>query len=199
MKSKILNVLRDSVKILVLVLLICLIYKLNIFSIFICVLGAVIFQIFFEKEEKIRKKYLDKFHDVVLYMEQMIYSFKKQPKIRMALSDAQKVCSNHMKEMIEEVILNIDSKMTENIYEEALEVLKSEYDCKRLWSLHEFIIKIEKHGGDYENYIDILLEDIKEWGDRVSLYIKSVDRIKRNVLISIISTLIQRHRRFPQL
>ncbi len=106
MKSKILNVLRDSVKILVLVLLICLIYKLNIFSIFICVLGAVIFQIFFEKEEKIRKKYLDKFHDVVLYMEQMIYSFKKQPKIRMALSDAQKVCSNHMKEMIEEVILN---------------------------------------------------------------------------------------------
>ncbi|MCI9616415.1 MAG: hypothetical protein HFG31_00255 [Eubacterium sp.] len=190
MKSKILNVLRDSVKILVLVLLICLIYKLNIFSIFICVLGAVIFQIFFEKEEKIRKKYLDKFHDVVLYMEQMIYSFKKQPKIRMALSDAQKVCSNHMKEMIEEVILNIDSKMTENIYEESLEVLKSEYDCKRLWSLHEFIIKIEKHGGDYENYIDILLEDIKEWGDRVSLYIKSVDRIKRNVLISIISTLV---------
>lgn len=190
MKKKIFNLLKDSVRILLIILLICLIYKLNVISICICIIGALIFQVFFEKEERTRRKYLDKFHDVVLYMEQMIYSFKKQPKIRMALSDAQKVSSNRMKEMIEEVIVNIDSKMTEDIYEESLDIIGKEYDCKRLWSLHEFIIKIEKHGGDYENYIDILLEDIKEWGDRVSLFIKSVDRVKRNVLISIISTLV---------
>lgn len=184
------NVLKDAVKILALVLMICLIYKLNVFSIFICIISTVIFQMFYEKEVKVKKIYLDKFHDAILYMEQIIYSFKKQPKIRMALSDAQKVSSNRMKEIIEEVIVNIDSKITENIYEESLDIIKNEYDCKRLSSLHEFIIKIEKHGGDYENYIDILLEDIKEWGDRVSLFIKSVDRVKRNVLISILSTLV---------
>ena len=190
MSNNILKVLKDAIKILILVLVICLIYKLNLFSILICLSGAVVFHIFLEREEKVRKKYLDKFYDVILYMEQMIYSFKKQPKIRLALSDAQKVSSKRMKEMIEEVIVNIDSKMTEKIYEESLDIIRKEYDCKRLRSLHEFMIKIEKHGGDYENYIDILLEDIKEWGDRVSLFIKNVDRVKRNVLISIFSTLI---------
>ena len=95
-----------------------------------------------------------------------------------------------MKEIIEEVIVNIDSKMTDKIYEESLEIIRREYDCKRLRSLHEFLIKIEQHGGEYENYLDILLEDIKEWGDRTSLFIKNVNRVKRNVIISIFSTLI---------
>ena len=190
MKDKIIKILKDSIKILGLVFVVCIVYKLNIISIVICLAGAVAFNILFQKEEKIRRKYLNKFHDVVLYMEQMIYSFKKQPKIRLALSDAQKVSSNRMKEIIEEVIVNIDSKMTDKIYEESLEIIQKEYGCKRLRSLHEFIIKIEKHGGEYESYIDILLEDIKEWGNRVSLFIKNVDRVKRNVLISIFSTLI---------
>lgn len=190
MKDKILKVLKDAVKILVLVLIICLVYKLNIFCILICLAGTVGFNILFQKEETTRIRYLNKFHDVVLYMEQIIYSFKKQPKIRLALSDAQKVSSNRMKEIIEEVIVNIDSKMTDKIYEESLDIIRQEYDCKRLRSLHEFIIKIEKHGGDYENHIDILLDDVKQWGDRISLFIKDVDRVKRNVLISIFSTLI---------
>lgn len=190
MKDKILKALKDAVKILALVLIVCLVYKLNIFCILICLAGAVVFNILYQKEERIRIRYLNKFHDVILYMEQMIYSFKKQPKIRLALSDAQKVSSNRMKEIIEEVIVNIDSKMTDKIYEESLDIIRQEYDCKRLRSLHEFIIKIEKHGGDYENHMDILLDDVKQWGDRISLFIKEVDRVKRNVLISIFSTLI---------
>jgi hypothetical protein len=142
------------------------------------------------KEEKKRETYLRRFQDVVLYMEQIIYSFKKQPKIRPALLDAQKVSSREMKEIIEEVTVNIDSKMTDQIYEESLNIIQEEYDCKRIRSLHEFIIKIEKHGGEYENYIDILLEDIKEWNDRTLLFIQDVNRARRNVLISIFSTLI---------
>ena len=47
-----------------------------------------------------------------------------------------------MKEIIEEVIVNIDSKMTDKIYEESLEIIRREYDCKRLRSLHEFLINI---------------------------------------------------------
>lgn len=190
MEDKILKRLKDSAKILILVLIVCLIYKLNIFCILVCLAGAAVFHMLFQKQQQIKEKYLNKFHDVLLYMEQMIYSFKKQPKIRPALSDAQKVSSNRMKEIIEEVIVNIDSKMTDKIYEESLDIIGKEYDCKRLRSLHEFIIKIEEHGGDYENHINILLDDIKQWGDRVSLFIKNVERVKRNVIISIFSTLI---------
>lgn len=190
MKEKILQIIKDSAKILAVVIIVCLVYKLDPLGIAVCLLAAIAFNFFFLKEERKREGYLRKFHDVLLYMEQMIYSFKKQPKIRLALSDAQKVSSNRMKEIIEEVIVNIDSKMTDKIYEESLEIIRREYDCKRLRSLHEFLIKIEQHGGEYENYLDILLEDIKEWGDRTSLFIKNVNRVKRNVIISIFSTLI---------
>lgn len=184
------NHLKDFMKVQMIVFVVCVAYKLSIFASIFCIGAAMLYNIAFYKEEKTREAYLKKFKDVVQYMEQMIYSFKKQPKIRPALSDAQKISSPEMKEIIEEVIVNIDSKMTENIYEESLKIIQEEYDCKRLRSLHHFIIKIEKNGGEYENYINSLLEDIKEWSDRTLLFIKDVERVKRNVLISIFSTLI---------
>ena len=190
MKNKCINIIKDSLKIVLLVYIVCLVYKLSITSVVICSVAAIIYNVFYEKQEKIRKYYLNKYYDVVQYMEQMIYSFKKQPKIREALSDAQKVSTERMKEIIEEVLVSIDSKATENIYEESLDIIGKEYDCKRLRSLHSFLIKIEKNGGEYETYISILLEDIKEWSDRLSLFIRDVNRVKRNVIISIFSTLI---------
>ena len=190
MKNKCINIIKDSLKIVLLVYIVCLVYKLSITSVVICSVAAIIYNVFYEKQEKIRKYYLNKYYDVVQYMEQMIYSFKKQPKIREALSDAQKVSTERMKEIIEEVLVSIDSKATENIYEESLDIIGKEYDCKRLRSLHSFLIKIEKNGGEYETYINILLEDIKEWSNRLSLFIRDVNRVKRNVIISIFSTLI---------
>lgn len=184
------NSLKKSLKTPIAVFVVCIVYKLNIIMTGVCMAAAVYMTMALLKEEETRQKYLKKFHNIVLYMEQIVYSFKKQPKIRPALVDAQKVCSDEMKEIIEEVMVNIDSKMTDQIYEESLKIIQDEYDCERLKSLHEFIIKIERHGGEYENYINILLEDIKAWSDRTLLFIQDVDRVRRNVLISIFSTLI---------
>ena len=172
------------------VAVICLAYRLKLIPGLICVLTIVVCNVFLEKQDRIKKQYLAKYNDVVLYMEQMIYSFKKQPKIRMALLDAQKVSSIEMREVIEEAIVNIDSNKSANIYEDALAIIEKEYNCGRIKSLHKFIIKIENYGGNYETYIDILLEDIKNWSDRTLTFIRNVDRTRRNVLISIASTLI---------
>ena len=172
------------------VAVICLAYRLKLIPGLICVLTIVVCNVFLEKQDIIKKQYLAKYNDVVLYMEQMIYSFKKQPKIRMALLDAQKVSSIEMREVIEEAIVNIDSNKSANIYEDALAIIEKEYNCGRIKSLHKFIIKIENYGGNYETYIDILLEDIKNWSDRTLTFIRNVDRTRRNVLISIASTLI---------
>lgn len=152
--------------------------------------AAVAFNFYYQKEELKRIKFKEKFKDAVLYMEQMVYSFKKQPKIRLALLDAQKIGSEEVKELLEEVIVNIDTNESDDIYGEALKLVEEEYECKRIKSLHEFLIKIEKHGGEYESYIDILLKDIKDWNDRTLIFIKNVDRVKRNVLISVFSTII---------
>ncbi len=181
---------KKSMKSLLVVVVICIAYQINVFLLIICTVTAGLLHLVFLKEEQKRKKNRNRFDDVVLYMEQMVYSFKKQPKIRPALTDAAKVSSDCMKEIIEEAVVNIDSKMSEDIYEESLNIIQEEYDCKRLRSLHKFLIKIEKHGGEYKTYIDILLNDIKNWSDRVLLFIKDVERVKRNVLISIASTLL---------
>lgn len=181
---------RDSAKVLLIILGICLAYRLNIISIILCMSAGVAFNYFYQKEEIKRRRLFERFKDGVMYMEQMIYSFKKQPKIRLALQDAQKIGSSEVKELLEEVIVNIDTNESENIYEEALELVEKEYKCKRIRSLHKFLIKIEEHGGEYDNYIDILLQDIKDWNDRTLLFIKNVERVKRNVLISVFSTVI---------
>ena len=135
------------------VAVICLAYRLKLIPGLICVLTIVVCNVFLEKQDRIKKQYLAKYNDVVLYMEQMIYSFKKQPKIRMALLDAQKVSSIEMREVIEEAIVNIDSNKSANIYEDALAIIEKEYNCGRIKSLHKFIIKIENYGGNYENYL----------------------------------------------
>ena len=189
-KDTFINSLKQSVKMLAAVAFICLIYKLKIVPALTCLSFALLVNMMIIKEKKKEKYYLKRFNDVVLYMEQMIYSFKKQPKIRPALTDAQKVSTDAMREIIEEAILNIDSKISDDIYEDSLRIIDEEYGCRRLKSLHAFLIKIEKHGGDYENYINILLEDIKEWNDRTAMFINDVKRIKRNVLLSVLSTIV---------
>ena len=181
---------KQFIRFLIIVLGITLAYRLNPFAIVICMISAVFCNCLFLKEEERRKIYLEKYKSLIAYMEQMAYSFKKQPKIVLAISDAQKVCTGMIKEVLEETLIRIDRGSEENIYENALKIIQEEYDCKRLRSLHEFLIKIEKHGGDYENYLDILLEDIRNWNNNTSLFIKDVERVKRNVLISIFSTLI---------
>ena len=169
---------------------IALAYKLKIsIVITIGVVTTLLMPILY-KEEKKKKYYKKKFEDLISYMEQMCYSFKKSEKIRLSLIDAQKISDGEMKEIIEEVVVNIDSKMNEDIYEQALKILEEEYYCKRLVSLHEFIIKIEKQGGEFEEYINIILSDIKEWSDRTELFRRDIDRIRRNVLISIGATLL---------
>ena len=154
---------RDSAKVLLIILGICLAYRLNVVSIILCMSAGVAFNYFYQREELKRRRMLERFKDAVMYMEQMIYSFKKQPKIRLALQDAQKIGSPEVKELLEEVIVNIDTNESKNIYENALKLIENEYKCKRIKSLHKFLIKIEEHGGEYDNYIDILLQDIKEF------------------------------------
>ncbi|HAR92298.1 MAG TPA: hypothetical protein DCR28_04340 [Eubacterium sp.] len=190
MKRKILGLIKDSAKVLFIILGICLAYRLNVISIILCMCAGVVFNYFYQREEIKRKRLFERFKDAVMYMEQMIYSFKKQPKIRLALQDAQKIGSSEVKELLEEVIVNIDTKESEHIYEESLCLIEKEYKCKRIKSLHKFLIKIEEHGGEYDDYIDILLKDIKDWNDRTLLFIKNVERVKRNVLISVFSTVI---------
>lgn len=181
---------KNLIKSVAVIVLIGIAYKLKFGFIILCIGSVVAAERLLYKEQGKKQKNLNKLNDTISYLEQMIYSFKKQPKIRVALIDAQKVSSSQMKEVIEEAVVNIDSNKAKDVYGDALDIIEKEYSCGRIRSLHKFIKKIEDNGGEYETYINILLEDIKNWSDRTLAFIKNVERTKRNVLISILSTLI---------
>ncbi len=181
---------KKLLKFMIIVFFICLLYKMQFIGIIICLGMALFVSTSIIREEEIRKKYLKRFNDLILYMDQIIYSFKKQPKIRLALMDAQKVCTDEMKEYIEEAILCIDNGDKEDIYADALRIIEDGYGCKRVKELHDFIKKIENQGGNYEAYINMILDDIRQWSDQMYLFMEKVNRIRRNMLISIMATVI---------
>ena len=70
-----------------------------------------------------------KFADVGDYLEQMIYSFMKRPKIREALLDTSQLLeSRKIKEKVDKAIEFIDSSDSENLYEDAFAIMR-----RRVW------------------------------------------------------------------
>ena len=128
-----------------------------------------------------------KFHDLTNYMEQILYSFKRRSKILSALQDTLVLFPDG--EMHEDILKAIDyiqnSNTTGNVYKEAFAFIEEDYGCKRLATLHNFLIKIEASGGEYDTSIDILLKDRKLWVDRVHELERDKKKVKINVTIGV--------------
>ena len=127
-----------------------------------------------------------KFEEITSYMEQLLYSFKRQPKILNALQDTvllfQDEENQTLRIAIEKAIDHIkNGTATRNIYEEAFAFIEEEYGCKRLYKIHNFLIKVEGNGGVCNNSIDILLLDRNLWIDRIYDLIALKQKIRVNV------------------
>ena len=72
-----------------------------------------------------------------------------------------------------------------NIYEEAFAGIEEEYGCKRLYKIHDFLIKVEQAGGSPNAAIEILLNDRKLWIERIYGLQKEKKNIKVKVTIGI--------------
>lgn len=126
-----------------------------------------------------------RFNDLITYMKQMSYSFKKDPKILLALEDTEQLVEGKMKKLVQEAIEHINTSNSPYMYEEALDIIFNEYSCSRLAQLHDFIIKIEETGGNYQNSMNVLIDDTVNWSQRIyEFQIEKAD-IKKNILISL--------------
>ena len=141
-----------------------------------------------------RKMYQQKrFDDAATYMEQMIRSFQKTPKIFSALKDTEIIFPDGpMKETIKKAIYHIehDYDSQENSSKKALHLIEEEYENEKIRNIHRYLIDIERTGADYQKQLDILLNDKNNWITSVSKMQKEFNRAKRNVDISIIGVLI---------
>lgn len=127
----------------------------------------------------------NRFNEVTSYMQQMAYSFKKNAKILLALKDTEEVCNGKMKQLVAQAIDIIENSSSVDVYHDAFAPIEEAYGCSRLQQLHKFLITVEEKGGEYQNAIDILIDDISNWEQRTFIYQKERSDIKTKIMISL--------------
>lgn len=134
------------------------------------------------------------FRDVSDYVEQLLYSFRRKRKILPALEDVYIAFEDDDGPMKERVVQAMEYIRTADtggdIYREAFDIIEGEYSNDRLRSVHNFLIAVENNGGAVEQSVDLLLDERALWDERVHLFQKEKETIKRNITLSIVFSLI---------
>lgn len=144
----------------------------------------------------LRNKYENKkFVDVSAYLEQMLYSFKRRPKILSSLKDAAILFEDEkdgrFRKAIDSAIGHIQyGEVSGDVYQEAFGYIEEEYGCKRVYKTHAFLTRVENAGGDPEEAIGILLNDRNLWVSRIQNLLNDKNKIRINVTIGIALSLI---------
>jgi hypothetical protein len=96
-----------------------------------------------------------------------------------------------MHDKIVEAIDSIRSaKGSGNVYEQALKIIEDAYPCRRIKSLHRYMIKVEGIGGKDAAGINALLKDRRQWVDRTAMFRKQCSATIKEIVISCIFSLI---------
>mgnify|MGYP001031442318 FL=1 len=120
-----------------------------------------------------------------LYMEQMLYAFLQNPKI---LSALETVCvlfePGAMRKQIETAIFHLRKEYDSNMKEE-LDAIEQQYENRRMKEIHAYFLMVEQYGGAYETTVELLLEDLQKWMERVRLHQRDCKKYRRNVFLAV--------------
>ena len=131
-----------------------------------------------------------RFADVLEYMDQMLYSFQKTGKILSALQETRESFKEgNMKNCIDKAIEHIVGGKTFDVNgaleKEALEMIEEKYMCDKIVTMHDLLYNSENTGGDNENSILLMLEDIENWKKRGYTLLATKKRAHTDNIISI--------------
>lgn len=126
----------------------------------------------------VRNSYRNKFErqrfsDVNVYIEQMLYAFKNSQKILTTLEDVKVLypAGTAMREAIDDAIAVITDptavKNNESAEHHALGLIEARYPNDYVRSLHRFMLKVESIGGNFDSSIELLLGNRAMWENRI--------------------------------
>lgn len=150
-----------------------------------------------------RKRERKRFEDVSSYMEQMLASFYRTPKILSALEDTKRIFEGSRTEkgtvssvrpvkrkrredpettgMYQAIEAATDRIRTGEeggeIYRKAFGEIEKYYGCRRLYRMHDFMIRVEKNGGDCRSSLVLLTEDGRLWNHQVQEMLKEKQQV----------------------
>lgn len=118
-----------------------------------------------------RKMYEQKrFADAAAYMEQMLYSFQKTGKVISALKESREIFDGgQMYQAVEAAIRHLEAGRAgaeQGILDESLQIIEEGYPCTKIRTVHDLLINAEEYGGEVEESILFLLEDVERWKQR---------------------------------
>ncbi len=143
-----------------------------------------------------RRMYEQKrFSDVCAYMEQMLYAFQKTGKVVSALKETREVFGEgQMRRCIEEAILHTEfgrAKSEGGILRESLQIIENCYMCGKLGLVHKLLLDTEEYGGEAEESIVLVLEDIERFRKRgYSLQAKKKRCHTDNMISIVVATFL---------
>lgn len=144
------------------------------------------------KRYEIYKKNKDRFFDVSNYLDTLLYSFVKEEKVLLAMSDVcQTLPQGVMKNLAQRAYEYMQMTFHDiEVLEAALEMIEKEYPCKRIQDVHQFMIHVEYYGGDIEKPVSLLLADKGRWERRIQEAIAGRNKQFVDVILSVAAALL---------
>lgn len=133
------------------------------------------------------KEYKNRFHEVALYLDTVLYAFVKEEKVELAIRDVcQTLPKGKMKDVVQRALEYMTMTYDEvEILEEALGMVEKEYASKRLRDVHQFMIHVEYYGGEIEKPVNLLLADKRRWEKRMKAAIAERNKQLMDVILSV--------------
>ncbi|MGX8715838.1 MAG: hypothetical protein ACSW8A_08805 [Lachnospiraceae bacterium] len=102
--------------------------------------------------------------DTGFYMEQMVRSFRRNHKIRMALSDVSRISEGTLLMKVTEALQSLEGTIEqEDIFKASLRFVEDMYGCRLMSMIHVFMIRVEEEGGECDLTMDALLAQVRSW------------------------------------
>lgn len=166
-------------------------YSLKIVPIIIL---AIIFTILTPTMVKAQYRYkyeYNKFDDVSNYLPQLATSFMKTKKIRESLEEVATILNGkRIYNNIMDAIDYIDNAHSDTLFEDAFALIESEYGCEKMTALHNYLIKVEKEGGEFESTLSLMMSDNQEWIQRTSIYQGRRKSTHMAILIALVMSIV---------
>lgn len=89
-----------------------------------------------------------------------------------------------MRKQIETAIFHLRKEYDSNMKEE-LDAIEQQYENRRMKEIHAYFLMVEQYGGAYETTVELLLEDLQKWMERVRLHQQDCKKYRRNVFLAV--------------
>lgn len=133
-----------------------------------------------------------RFSDVNKYIEKMLYYFKNSGKILDSLENALEIFPDgEMHKSIKDAVdYIIFSDEMYNVEENALKIIENTYPCSKIKNMHEFMLMVEKNGGDYDLGVEMLLQENNNWINRTIALQQEYAITKIEIVGSVVMTIL---------